>query len=306
MGFYSPGTLIEDAKRHGVLVRPVDLTASSWDHTLEVDGVMRVVPNDGRITVQPLGSKGHAPPKPPAIRIGLRLVRGLGPVAREVLEKALAEGPFKDIGDVVRRVKLDTPAIQALAFAGAFDRMVADTPQARQRRTALWRVLEAMRGAAGPLAPVTPKLTTPDLPPLKPVEIADADYRMTGLSLNGHPMKHLRVVLEPNGIRTAKDLMRNGRDGEEVAHAGLVICRQRPGTAKGFVFLSLEDETGILNVIVTPQRFEKQALLISQTPLLLVRGTLQVEQTVVNLRAKTFRALRAKAGEEWAPSHDFH
>jgi error-prone DNA polymerase len=184
--------------------------------------------------------------------------------------------------------------------------MVSDMPQARQRRAALWRVLEAMRGAAGPLAPVTPKTTTPDLPPLKPVEIADADYRMTGLSLNGHPMLHLRALMTPNGIRTAKDLLKNGRDGEEVAHAGLVICRQRPGTAKGFVFLSMEDETGILNVIVTPQKFEAQALLISQTPLLLVRGTLQVEQTVVNLRARTFRALRAKAGEDWAPSHDFH
>ncbi|MGH7713494.1 MAG: hypothetical protein ACREOG_19560, partial [Gemmatimonadaceae bacterium] len=92
MGFYSPGTLIEDARRHGVVVRHVDLTASSWDHTLEIDGVMRVVPNDGRIAVQPLGSNGHAPPKAPAVRIGLRQVRGLGPAAREVLEKALLEG----------------------------------------------------------------------------------------------------------------------------------------------------------------------------------------------------------------------
>jgi error-prone DNA polymerase len=233
-------------------------------------------------------------------------VRGLGPAAREVLEKELVAGPFKDIGDFVRRVKLDSAAITALATAGAFDTMVADVPRARQRRAALWRVLEAMRGAAGPLAPVEPKVETPDLPPLKPVEIADADYRMTGLSLNGHPMRHLRPVLKPNGIRTAKDLLKNGRDGEEVAHAGLVICRQRPGTAKGFVFLSLEDETGILNVIVTPQRFEAQALLISQTPLLLIRGTLQVEGRVVNLRAKVLRALRASAGEDWAPTHDFH
>lgn len=321
MGFYSPGTLIEDGRRHGVVVRHVDLTASSWDHTLEVDGVMRVVPNDGQIGVRfelaqdrpsttAVSPKAHSSltpiSKPPAVRIGLRQVRGLGPAAREILEKALHEGPFKDIGDFVRRVKLDTSTITALATAGAFDSMVSDIPRARQRRAALWRVLEAMRGAAGPLAPVIPKSATPDLPPLKPVEIADADYRMTGLSLNGHPMQHLRLVLKPNGIRTAKDLLRNGRDGEEVAHAGLVICRQRPGTAKGFVFLSMEDETGILNVIVTPQKFEAQALLISQTPLLLVRGVLQVEGTVVNLRARTFRALRAKAGEEWAPSHDFH
>jgi error-prone DNA polymerase len=129
---------------------------------------------------------------------------------------------------------------------------------------------------------------------------------MTGLSLNGHPMRHLRPLLTPNDIRTADHLLRHGRDGERVAHAGLVICRQRPGTAKGFVFLSLEDETGILNVVVTPKRFERQALLISNSPLLLVRGTLQVEHGVVNLRGESFQSLNANAGEAWAKSHDFH
>jgi error-prone DNA polymerase len=138
------------------------------------------------------------------------------------------------------------------------------------------------------------------------IELTDADYRMTGLSLNGHPMRHLRGLLAPNDIRTADDLFRHGRDGERVAHAGLVICRQRPGTARGFVFLSLEDETGILNVVVTPKRFERQALLISNSPLLLIRGTLQVEHGVVNLRGESFHALRADAGETWAKSRDFH
>jgi len=138
------------------------------------------------------------------------------------------------------------------------------------------------------------------------LELTDADYRMTGLSLNGHPMHHLRKLLAPSGVRTVRDLQRRGRDGERVAHAGLVICRQRPGTAKGFVFLSLEDETGILNVVVTPKRFERQALLISTSPLLLIRGTLQVESNVVNLKGEEFRALRADAGEEWAKRHDFH
>jgi error-prone DNA polymerase len=138
------------------------------------------------------------------------------------------------------------------------------------------------------------------------LETTDADYRITGLSLNGHPMRHLRKLLEPNDILTAKELFARGRDGTKVAHAGLVICRQRPGTAKGFVFLSLEDETGILNVVVTPKRFEKQALLISTSPLLLVRGTLQVEGKVVNLRGEQFTALKADAGEAWAKGHDFH
>jgi error-prone DNA polymerase len=119
-------------------------------------------------------------------------------------------------------------------------------------------------------------------------------------------MSHVRSILEPSGVRSAHDLLRNGRDGERVATAGLVICRQRPGTAKGFVFLTLEDETGLVNVVVTPQRFERQALLISRTPLLLVRGVLQVEQKVVNVRAQQFRALQAAVGAEFAKRHDFH
>jgi error-prone DNA polymerase len=204
---------------------------------------------------------------------------------------------------------------------------VADQPPDQRRRVALWRALDAMRGEAGPLAPRTkpgvgnlksephapdPIPHTPypipqaPFPPMSRIELTDADYRMTGLSLNGHPMRHLRAILSPNAIRTADDLIRNGRDGERVAHAGLVIVRQRPGTAKGFVFLSMEDETGILNVVVTPKRFERQALLISNSPLLLIRGTLQVEHGVVNLRGESFHALKADAGEAWARSHDFH
>jgi error-prone DNA polymerase len=170
-------------------------------------------------------------------------------------------------------------------------------------------VLDAARGDAGPLAPrrrVARAGSAAPLPPMSRVELTEADYRMTGISLAGHPMIHVRDVLVPNGVRTARDLLLNGRDGDTVATAGLVICRQRPGTAKGFVFLTLEDETGLINVVVTPQRFERQALLISRTPLLLVRGVLQVEQKVVNVRAKQFRALQAAVGAEFAQRHDFH
>jgi len=302
------GTLIEDAKRHGVVVRPVDLTRSSWDHTLELADGRVIVPNDGLVRVHE-AAPGEREPREPrgatAVRLGLRVVRGLGAAAREKLERALLDGLFSDIPDVVARAGLDQRSLRALAEAGAFDAMAADVLPHDRRRIALWRVLEALRGDAGPLAPSRPRTGRPPLPAMSHLETTDADYRLTGLSLNGHPMRHLRELLTPNGVRTARDLHRHGRDGERVAHAGLVICRQRPGTAKGFVFLSLEDETGILNVVVTPKRFERQALLISTTPLLLVRGILQVEQRVVNLRADQFRPLRADAGEEWARSHDF-
>ncbi len=219
----------------------------------------------------------------------------------------MREGPFTSVDDVVQRAGLDRRALRHLAEAGAFDGFLAHEPDLRKRRAALWAVLDAARGDAGPLAPRRRLgVDVAPVPAMTPVELTEADYRMTGISLAGHPMSHVRSVLEPNGVRSARDLLQNGRDGETVATAGLVICRQRPGTAKGFVFLTLEDETGLINVVVTPQRFERQALLISRTPLLLVRGVLQVEQTVVNVRAKQFRALEAAVGAEFAKRHDFH
>jgi error-prone DNA polymerase len=289
MGFYAPGTLVEDARRHGVEVRPADVTCSTWDASLEP----RTDPRGRAIA--------------PAVRLGVRSVRGLGAAARDKLEHALAAGPFTSIDDVVRRSGLDQRGLRHLAEAGALDGLLPDEPDVRSRRAALWAVLEASRGDAGPLAPRRRARAEPaPLPAMRRVELTEADYRMTGISLAGHPMSHVRDVLTPNGVRSARDLLRHGRDGETVATAGLVICRQRPGTAKGFVFLTLEDETGLINVVVTPQRFERQALLISRTPLLLVRGVLQVEQTVVNVRAVQFRALEAAVGAEFAQRHDFH
>ncbi len=290
MGFYAPGTLIEDAKRHGVKVRPVDVRHSRWDATLE---------------------RGSSSSPAPVVRLGLRSVRGLGPKAKEIVESALAEGPFVSIEDFARRTRFDQRTLRQLAEAGAFDGFVPDEPDLRKRRAALWEVLDALRGDAGPLAPrrrrgVGAASRAAGLPMMSPGELTEADYRMTGISLNGHPMSHLRPLLAPNGVRTARQLATDGKDGERIAGAGLVICRQRPGTAKGFVFLTLEDETGTVNVVVTPKRFERQALLISTTPLLLVRGTLQVEQGVVNIRGEEFRGLKAEVGAEYAQRHDFH
>jgi len=289
MGFYAPGTLIEDARRHGVKVRSVDVRWSRWDATLEM--------------MEPA-------PAAPAVRLGMRSVRGLGSKAKEIFEQALQEGGFVSIEDFARRTRFDQRTLRHLAEAGAFDGFVPDESDLRRRRAALWEVLDALRGDAGPFAPRRrPATTAPlsaGLPMMSPGELTEADYRMTGISLNGHPMSHLRPVLVPNGIRTARQLVTEGKDGERIAGAGLVICRQRPGTAKGFVFLTLEDETGTVNVVVTPKRFERQALLISTTPLLLVRGTLQVEQGVVNIRGEEFRGLKAEVGAEYAQRHDFH
>jgi error-prone DNA polymerase len=327
MGFYAPGTIIEDAKRHGVRVRPIDIRWSQWDHTLDIeDRTSSVVrQHESRVMRQP------------AVRLGLRLIKGLGSRSQEIFETARAAGPFTSVEDFVRRTSFDRRALRHLAMAGAFDGFLKSEPDLQKRRAALWEVLDAARGDAGPLAPRSssaparsaaengpaarftrsgrehPAPPRTKLPAMSPGELTEADYRMTGVSLNGHPMLHLRPLMQPNGVLSAAEIQkraRNGRvpveDGRVVAVAGLVICRQRPGTAKGFVFLTLEDETGMVNVVVTPKRFEQQALLISTTPLLLVRGVLQIEQGVINVRADRFRGLQAELGAEYAKSHDFH
>lgn len=296
MGFYSVGTLVEDAKRHGVEVRPVDLTQSAWDSTLEQR------------------QRGG-----PAVRLGLRTVRGLGSAVAEKLgfnpalrpgERAMVEpgGRFRSVGQVVA-CGVDRRVLRTLAEAGAFDGMFLHEPVATRRRSALWAVLAAERGTAGPLAPPPVPLVPATLPAMQPVEITEADYRMTGLSLNGHPMRHLRKVATSLGIRSAREIERLSRQRpppREVIVGGLVICRQRPSTSKGFVFVTLEDETGMINVVIPPKLFERHALLISRSPLLVFHGDLETESGVINIKAKGCRALDASVGAEHARSHDFH
>ena len=343
MGFYSEGTLVEDAKRHGVKVLAADVTRSGWDHQLVCADGKIVRPKDGVVFTQQSTTEGDRAPqsttegegrtaygvrrtahscstgstahscstgstahscttKPPIVRLGLRSIRGLGPDARTRIGRARAGGAFRSIDDFVHRTRLDRRALRLLAESGALNAFVRDEPAERRRRVALWKVLEAQRGSGGPLA-LFPEMEVPaSLPAYTAPELTEADYRLTGISLHGHPMRHLRALLRLNDVATAKALLEQGRDGERVGMAGLVICRQRPGTAKGFVFLTLEDETGLVNVVVTPQAFERQALLISRTPLLLVRGTLQVEQRVVNIRAQEFTPLDSHIE---ARSHDY-
>ena len=343
MGFYSEGTLVEDAKRHGVKVLAADVTRSGWDHQLVCADGKIVRPKDGVVFTQQSTTEGDRAPqsttegegrtaygvrrtahscstgstahscstgstahscttKPPIVRLGLRSIRGLGPDARTRIGRARAGGAFRSIDDFVHRTRLDRRVLRLLAESGALNAFVRDEPAERRRRVALWKVLEAQRGSGGPLA-LFPEMEVPaSLPAYTAPELTEADYRLTGISLHGHPMRHLRALLRLNDVATAKALLEQGRDGERVGMAGLVICRQRPGTAKGFVFLTLEDETGLVNVVVTPQAFERQALLISRTPLLLVRGTLQVEQRVVNIRAQEFTPLDSHIE---ARSHDY-
>ena len=274
MGFYAPSTLVEDARRHGVEVRAVDVMRSDWECTLEETAAR------------------------PALRIGIRYVKGLGAKARERLEPLLAGERPATLEEWVRRGGLNVAQLRTLAEGGAFDALWPN------RRSALWEVLKHARGAAGPLAPVGGDRRPAPVPPLSPADLTEADYRITGLSPAGHPMRHMRAAFGARGVLRAADLVRH-HDGDWVTIAGLVICRQRPATARGFCFVTLEDETGLANVVVTPKLFEANRRLIVRSPLLMVEGVLQEEQGVLNVRGRRFAAPSPEAGAALAESHDF-
>ena len=291
MGFYAPGTIVEDARRHGVEVRGVDVMKSAWDCTVE-DGAGGVR-GAGAVSADAALRTPH-----PALRIGLRYVRGLGEKAKDRLAPLLDGERPATLAAWATASRLNIAQLRALAEAGAFDSLWPD------RRSALWELLKHSRGTAGPLAPATRDRRAAPVPKLKPVELIEADYRITGLSPAGHPVRHLREALRAAGVCPAADLVRH-RDGDWVTVGGLVICRQRPQTAKGFCFVTLEDETGLTNVVVTPKLFEAHRRLVVRAPLLLVRGVLQEEQGVLNVRARTFAAPDPEGGAAFARSHDF-
>jgi error-prone DNA polymerase len=282
MGFYAPGTIVEDARRHGVLVRGVDVLRSGWDCTIET------------------GAQPHSRTAAQyALRIGLRYVKGLGDKAKEKLEPLLNGHRPHSLEDWARQSGLTVTQLRALAEAGAFDSLWPN------RRSALWELLKHARGAAGPLAPVQSDRRAAPVPELSSTELTEADYRVTGLSPAGHPMRHQRAAMQALGVVTAAALAKR-KDGEWVTVAGLVICRQRPGTAKGFCFVTLEDETGLTNVVITPRLFEEHRKIIVQSPILAVRGVLQEEQGVRTVRARTFAAPDPRGGAAFVDSHDFH
>ncbi|MFQ5747073.1 MAG: DNA polymerase III subunit alpha [Gemmatimonadota bacterium] len=264
MGFYSASTIVHDARRHRVKVRPVDLALSDWDCTLEPGSA-----GDGV-------GEGRAFAPPPALRIGLRLVRGLGPAARERLQAAREEGPFCSVEDVVRRSGLGAAELRILAEAGAFESLWPE------RRQALWELLRQARGDAGPLARRRRTRRPRSLPPLSRPERIAADYRCVGLSTEGHPLEALRPSLVRRGVLPAVELS-GCRSGTDVEVAGLAICRQRPGTARGVMFVTLEDETGFANFVVMPDVGEACARTL-RAPLLLLKGTVENERGVVNVR----------------------
>jgi len=259
MGFYSPATLVHDARRNGVEVRPPCLLQGEWECTLEETG------DSAR----------------PALRIGWRLIRGMGEKARERLRRSRAEGPFRSIEDVIRRALLGRAEALHLARAGALE---AFEPG---RYAAAW---EALR-AAGDLLPLAPARRLPFRPEeLQGMERIFLDYLATGICVEGHPMEHLRVRLHAAGVASSRELSEYD-EGSRVVVSGLVIARQHPATARGTVFLLLEDEFGFINVIVPARLYERNREVVRFSPFILVEGRFEREASVLNVVGVRFRRL---------------
>jgi error-prone DNA polymerase len=272
MGFYSPAVLIKDAQRHGLRVLPVDITISEWDCTI---------------------TEEHH------LRLGLRYVRGLREEAGRAIVAARAERSFTDIDDLARRVPvLRRDEMTTLGEVGALNPL-----KAAHRRDALWKGGHAMR-PAGPLLDEVPE-SSPESPlaPMCIEERLTADYHGTGVNIGPHPMFYRREEMKLVGVTPAARL--GGiASGRPARIAGCVITRQRPGTAKGIVFLTIEDETGISNAVVMPDVFEQYKMAVLNHAFLLVEGVIQNVDNVIHVRATRIEPLRRFA--DGPPSHDFH
>ncbi len=280
MGFYSPATLVKDAQRHGLRFRPVDVLRSDFRCTVEADGKTKYV------------------------RLGLNYVKGLNQEAAKKVEQERKQRPFVSLRDLTCRVpELQKDEITALAELGALNSLPKHKKD-RHRRGALWQAELALRpvgdllesavddGVASPLVPMTPEQRT------------FADFSNSGLSIGVHPMTFFRERVRALGVLDAETAKKQ-RNGVLLKVAGSVITRQRPGTAKGFVFMSLEDETGIVNIIVQPDLFERRRTACTNAPYVLVKGVLQSIGGVISVKAGDIEELRFHDAAVMQ-SHDFH
>ena len=259
MGFYSPQSLIADARRHGVVVRGPDVNLSGVHAGLE-----------------PVAE--GAPEQ--ALRLGLAAVRTVGePLATRLVTERAAGGPYRGIADVAHRVGLSTAQAEALATAGAFGEL------APHRRQALWAAGAVAGQRPDQLPGTAVGVNPPELPGMSPLETAAADVWATGISPGSFPTQFLRAGLDALGVLPAAAL-RERDDGQRVLVAGAVTHRQRPATAGGITFLNLEDETGMVNVICSPGFWVRYRRMVRASPALLLRGRLQIAEGVINVLAE--------------------
>lgn len=280
MGFYSPAVLVKDAQRHGLRVKPVDVQRSDTGCTVE-----------------------HEQDGSRSLRLGLNYVRGLkSETAAAVVEARRQGGEFCSVEDLTRRVSvLNRGDLAQLARIGALNWVDG----VGHRRDAIWQIEQVSR-AVGPLLKQVAGAEATAASPLKRMHVEErlvADYAGTGLTTDRHPMAYRRAELRKMGVLSASEL-RQHVDGRYVCAAGAVIARQRPGTALGFIFLSMEDETGISNVIIHPELYEQDRRIVTSGKFLKVYGKLQNQDGVVHVKAERLEHLNVPAIA--LQSHDFH
>jgi error-prone DNA polymerase len=322
MGFYAPSQLVQDARRHGVEVLPVDVTASEWDCTLEpgilktgTDPIFSVAKNGDRphflrraekpgaapLSQSPIEKREHFEHSgtAPALRLGLRMAKSLDEASARRLVAERARKAFADAHDLAERARLDRRALAALARAGALHTL------AGHRRQAAWQVMGIERSDA-PLLAQLPVCETPVRlqTPSEAQEIV-ADYASLGLSLRRHPLALLRSNLRQRRLLKASRIQ-SLPHGRLARTAGIVTCRQRPDTAAGVIFLTLEDETGTLNVVVWRDLMLRQRREVLGARLLGVYGTIEREAEVVQVIAGRLIDLTPLLGALEIHSRDFH
>ena len=277
MGFYHPATLVKDAQRHGLHFRPVDVTISDIKCMVEHH-------NDDK-----------------TVRLGLNYVKGLRSESAAAIVAARAARPFRSVQDLVNRVPvLGKEELAILAQAGALNTLQPEGNA--HRRAALWDSELARRPSGELFKNDEPAQGQSPLAPMTPEERLLADFHTTRLSIGPHPMSYHRATMNALGVEAAAKLP-SLRNGQLVRIGGGVITRQRPSTAKGLVFLSLEDETGVANVIVMPDIFEQNRVTVVSEPFLIIDGVLQNQQGAISVKAHRITSLPLATAK--LESHDF-
>lgn len=290
MGFYLPAQLVADARKHGVEVRPVDVNFSRWDCTLEPG--LRFAPE---FTFR---ARGVADAKrKPALRLGFRMVRGLGEKPGKLIVQARGDKPFESVDDLAQRTGLGNAILKKLAQADAFRSLPLE------RRAALWQALpprEPLPLFAEPAAEPVPA----ELPVMAPLQEVLADYGAAGLTLRQHPISFLRPVLDEEDVVPAirlKDLPH----GRRLKVAGVVLLRQRPSTANGITFVTLEDETGMVNLIVRQEVWERYRPVARGATIMLAHGQLQKEAEIIHVLVTRLEDWSSALRELHTTSRDF-
>jgi len=295
LGFYSPNTLIQDALRHNVKILPIDIAKSNWDCTLEKNNT------ENKDKTQHIYN----------VRLGLRYIQGLGSKTKKLLEQSWAQsGAFTSTEDVCERSQLNPETINTLAKAGAFETFIPE------RRQALWEIialnkkqLKQKESAKLPLANIQLTLADLNIPVMTELEKTIADYQTQQLSTHAHIMQFYRPWAKSKGMRACAELHK-GKHDEFLTIAACIICRQRPATAKGFMFFTLEDETGMANVIIKPKILQAYKKVLLEETFVAISGQLQIDEGVINVivnHAQPLPTLKQPgAKSSLLPSRNFH